>query len=329
VGTDGAVRTAARLGVPPRDEKSAPVFPEAGGHDSVTSRLYAEPAVAGTLEFARLAWLALGRVRAGPHRTVHDPRRWSYSNSAQAHVVLQISGSSVLEQNGRALSLEPGEWALVEADRSYAIVSRVRIERIVIVLARERLALDTKLSLLSARPCSSNSGLGRVLYSAVTCVVDELYEIRATHASALAEQLAGILQAALRDELALGLREDKDVRRQSICRYIDRHLHDPKLSPERIAAALHCTPRTLTRIFSRRGETLMEYIYRHRLEGAHRDLLNPARQGRSLTEIALDWGFSNYSHFCERFRRRFDSSPTAVRRRALQALIRPSVAERR
>jgi AraC-like DNA-binding protein len=323
-GTDTAARTASRLGVPPRDEKSAPVFPRSEQHDSVTSRLYAEPAVDGTLEFARLAWLALGRVRAGPHRTVHDPRRWSDSNGAQAHVVLQVSGSSVLEQSGQALNLESGHWAVLEADRSYAIVSRVRTERIVIVIGRERLALDIKLPQLNARACSSNSGLGRVLYSVVTCVVDELYEIRAAHAPAVAEQLTGLLHAALRDELALGLREDDDVRRQRIRQYVAKHLQDPKLSPDRIAAALHCSPRTLARIFSGRGETLMEYVYRHRLEGARRDLVNPARREQSLTEIALGWGFSNYSHFCERFRRRFDSSPAAVRRRALWELVGPS-----
>jgi AraC-like DNA-binding protein len=283
----------------------------------VTSRLYEEPAVDGTLEFARLAWLALGRVRAGPHRTVHDPRRWSHSNGAQAHVVLQVIGSSVVEQHGQALSLESGHWAVLEADRSYAIVSRVRTERIVIVIARERLALDIKLSLANVRACSSSSGLGRVLYSAVTCVVDELYEIRVAHAPALARQLTGLLDVALREELALGLREDGDVRRQRIRRYVAHHLQDPKLSPDRIAAALHCTPRTLTRIFSGRGETLMEYVYRLRLEGARRDLLNPARCEQSLTEIALGWGFSNYSHFCERFRRRFYSSPAALRRRAV------------
>jgi AraC family transcriptional regulator, positive regulator of tynA and feaB len=319
-GIGGVVRTATRLCVPPHDESSAPVFPSREGGDSLTSRLFTEPSVQGTLEFARIAWLALGRVRAGAHRAVYDPRRWSHGS--QTHMVLQVSGSSVLEHSGHSLALESGHFALVEADCTYAIMSRMVTERVVIVIGRERLALEGQQPLPAARAYSTNSGLKRLLYSTVTGVVDELYDIRATHAPLIAGQLTCLLHATLHDELALGLRDDNDVRRQHVRQYVAHHLRDPKLSLDQIAAALHWSRRTLTRIFAGRGETLMQYVYRQRLEGVRRDLLNLARREDSLTEIALGWGFSNYSHFCERFHRHFGSSPASVRR-ALSAQRNP------
>jgi AraC family transcriptional regulator, positive regulator of tynA and feaB len=63
----------------------------------------------------------------------------------------------------------------------------------------------------------------------------------------------------------------------------------------------------------------MEYVYHQRLEGAHRDLLNPILDAHSLVDIARSWGFVNYTHFSDRFRTHFGVSPTTVRRRAMAA----------
>jgi AraC-like DNA-binding protein len=75
----------------------------------------------------------------------------------------------------------------------------------------------------------------------------------------------------------------------------------------------------LARVFKPHGETLMEYVYRERLEGIRRDLLNPMLESHPLTGIAHSWGFRNYTHFSDRFRSHFGVSPTTVRRSAMAA----------
>jgi AraC family transcriptional activator of tynA and feaB len=306
---------AARLSVPPRDEASAALFPS-DRRDSITSRLYTEPAVNGTLEFTRLAGLAFGRVRAGAHRTVYDPRDWPEPLDSQAHVVLQVSGSSGLEYNGHMSQLDPGMFAVTAADTSYAIASYERSERIVVVTERERLGVGPSLSLKEADTRPSGYGLGRVLFSAMTSVVIELYDIRTAHAPALAQLLTELLSLAIKEELTREWREDADERRGHVREFVARHLHDPELNLDRIAAGLHWSRRTLTRLYSGRGESLMEYVYRQRLDGVHRDLLHVCGPEQSLTAIALQWGFSSYSHLYERYRKHFATSPAATRRRA-------------
>jgi AraC-like DNA-binding protein len=280
-------------------------------------RRCAAPSVDGTLEFTRIAWLGLGRVRAGAHRVVHDPRRFSASGESHAHVVLQVSGASTVGQNERMLTLEPAHFAILMGDRPYSIVSREWTERLVLVIDRERLAADLKWQQRTGRAYSAASGTGRLLFSAATCLADEIYDIRALHAQALAEQLTVLLHVALRNELWVGSPEDKDGRRAQVRRYIGQHLRDPELSVDRIALDLGLSRRTLARIFAGRGETLMEHVYRERLEGIRRELLDPVREGRALIDIARSWGFRNYTHFSDRFRAHFGISPRAVRRRAM------------
>lgn len=278
----------------------------------------------GTLLFTHLAWLAIGRVRAGAHRAVHDPRRLGGPTASGVHIVLQVSGTSTLEQAGLTFTLEPRSWALLAGDRSYAITNRAKAERLVMVTGRERLALDIPLQQLVGRAYTAASGAGRLLFSTALCLADELPYIPSGDAPTLAEQVTSLLHLALRRELLVGPLDHNEERRERVHRYISRHLRDPQLNVDRIAADLGWSRRTLARIFERREETLMENIYRERLESVRRDLLNPLLQDHTLANLARSWGFRNYTHFSARFHSHFGLSPTAVRARATAVQPEPA-----
>ncbi len=312
------MRTVGTLAVPPRDTVSATALKRLGHRSTFSWQSIEDESVQGVLQFARLSWLAIGRVRAGPHRVVHDARRLGSPAGPDQHVILQMSGTSVLEQAGRLVILEAGRW-VVPTDTTYAIASRERIERLVITLSRERVAAGVRPTQRIGRAFSAASGTGRLFFSTAVCLADELPYIQAANAQALAEQLTALLHIALRHELSLDGREEIDTRREEVHRYIARHLRDPQLSVERIASDLGWSRRTLARVFEAQGETLMEYVYHERLEGTRRDLLNPTLGSHALPDIARSWGFRNYTHFSDRFRSHFGFSPTAMRRRAMAA----------
>jgi AraC-like DNA-binding protein len=317
--TAAQVRTVAALVVPPRDAISASPRKRNGSRAMLSWQNFDDPSGHGTLQFARVAWLSLGRVRAGPHRVVSDPRRFRGPTGQDHHVVLQVSGVSVLEQTGRTLTLEPGGWATPSPDRPYTIASRQRIERLVLVIGRDHLAADLVATQWAGRTLSATTGTGRLFFSTAVSVADELPYIRAAHAHTLAEQLTSLLDLALRDELSFGPVEPNDLRRERVHQYIAQHLRDPQLTVERIASDLGWSRRTLARVFKLHGESLMESVYRERLEGIRRDLLNPMLDAHALTDIARSWGFRNYTHFSDRFRSQFGVSPTIMRRRAMAA----------
>ncbi|MFO1034301.1 MAG: AraC family transcriptional regulator [Hyphomicrobiales bacterium] len=89
-------------------------------------------------------------------------------------------------------------------------------------------------------------------------------------------------------------------------------LAEPALSVSAVAAALHCSPRALQRLFEADGTSFSEYVLRERLARAHRMLRDPA-QALKISAVAYDCGFSDVSYFNRSFRRRFGLAPSDVR----------------
>ncbi|WP_175758250.1 helix-turn-helix domain-containing protein [Burkholderia ambifaria] len=95
--------------------------------------------------------------------------------------------------------------------------------------------------------------------------------------------------------------------------YIHRHLADPGLSLERVAEVHHVSTRTVTRAFARRQETMMSVIRQARLQ-ACREAIERG-DVRSVSQVALDFGFSDFSHFSHAFRKAFGMAPRTLLRR--------------
>ncbi|MCG8521073.1 MAG: helix-turn-helix domain-containing protein [Pseudomonadales bacterium] len=57
----------------------------------------------------------------------------------------------------------------------------------------------------------------------------------------------------------------------------------------------------------------MQYLISQRLLRCRRDLSNPAMTGRTITEIALGWGFQHPTHFSRRFKSEFGLTPYEFR----------------
>ena len=98
-----------------------------------------------------------------------------------------------------------------------------------------------------------------------------------------------------------------------VIQYIDRHLAEPKLSPNRLAAVHGISLRYLHLLFARRGHTVSGWIRERRLEYCCQVLAN-AHPSLSVSEVAFRAGFKDSSHFSRAFRQRFGVSPSEHRR---------------
>lgn len=104
-----------------------------------------------------------------------------------------------------------------------------------------------------------------------------------------------------------------DVRRAQVKAFIERHYACPELSTESIAKALHLSVRYVHRAFAANGQSPMAYIKQCRLHAAERLINTPSYRDVSITEIALNCGFSSSSHFATEFKRQFGVSPRDYR----------------
>jgi AraC-like DNA-binding protein len=90
--------------------------------------------------------------------------------------------------------------------------------------------------------------------------------------------------------------------------YIGEHLHERRLGPATIAAALRLSTRYVHSVFEREDTTVGGYIRRSRL-AACRQSLESAGPSQSLTDLALRWGFYDLSHMTRCFNREFGAPP--------------------
>jgi AraC-like DNA-binding protein len=95
--------------------------------------------------------------------------------------------------------------------------------------------------------------------------------------------------------------------------HMAEHYIDPGYDVGDCAAYLGISVRYLQVLFVAGGIRFSEELKRLRLERARNLLADPLNATLRVTNIALDCGFSDISHFNRQFRARFGESPTSVR----------------
>jgi AraC-like DNA-binding protein len=115
-----------------------------------------------------------------------------------------------------------------------------------------------------------------------------------------------------------------ETRRQTLMSrirsFIQQHLHDAELTPGAIAAAHHISTSYLHQLFRAQETTVTGTIRRQRLEGARRDLAEPALRGTPIHRIAARWGFPEAAAFSRAFRAAYGMPPREYRHRALRGI---------
>jgi AraC family transcriptional regulator len=86
---------------------------------------------------------------------------------------------------------------------------------------------------------------------------------------------------------------------------------EENLSLEQIAARLNYSPFHLCRIFRKHtGQSIHQYLTHLRLRAS---LEYVTQANTDLTDLALEMGFANHSHFTQAFRKTFGTPPSALR----------------
>ena len=105
-------------------------------------------------------------------------------------------------------------------------------------------------------------------------------------------------------------------RRQQITQFVEAHLNDADLSVARVAATFGVSDRYVRMLFEGCREPLSVYIRRRRFEECGRQLRDPRRPSRSISDIALSCGFNSLASFDRAFRAQFGMTPREYRMNA-------------
>jgi AraC-like DNA-binding protein len=140
----------------------------------------------------------------------------------------------------------------------------------------------------------------------------------------LAQHLVGLLTVMFADA-SRGLEEDPEHGiLQDAQEYIERNLADPVLSPDRVAAALFVSTRSLHRLFEAEGLTVSGWIRQRRLENCRIDLDDLSYDALPVARIGAKWGLREAAHFSRIFKTAYGYPPRQYRiakRRGLVAVV--------
>jgi AraC-like DNA-binding protein len=261
-------------------------------------------------------------VESDPAIVYHSRLHIARSPQPVFLLCLQLEGESQFRQNGREALLRSGDFTLCDSTLPYEI-SFARNRMLVLGIEQQTLRrYITCPEALIALPMSGRAGLGGLL----SAFVRNFWQQYSTDAAAtfperigsalleLAASAYAVVPQAAADGSTL-----KTAWRVRIRDYVETHLNDPQLTPQRIADALHMSTRYLHHLFSDGEETAARYILRRRLDECARAIIDASRRHHSLLDIAMSYGFNNASHFGRVFRQRFGVAPSEYRRRGASA----------
>ncbi|WP_306336563.1 helix-turn-helix domain-containing protein [Streptomyces sp. KL118A] len=262
-------------------------------------------------------------------RTARHIRR---GDPGSLQVSLTLQGLSGFEQAGRNVRFGAGNFLLYESSSPFEGWMRRGDESggptrsIVATLPLHLLPFPAdRLGDIVSRPLSGREGFGSLLAHFMCQVVDDAGQFGDT--TAAADRLTHTLVDLVGHLAAQHLDNERELPPESRTRtlllqvqsHIRRHLRDPGLNPDSIAAAHHISTRYLHRLFQDQGLTVSSWIRRLRLERCRRALANPTLAAVPVGAIAARWGFAQPAVFTRAFRAAYGLTPSEVRARTLMS----------
>jgi AraC-like DNA-binding protein len=209
---------------------------------------------------------------------------------------------------------------LTVADPRIPFATQVRTDYDFDLWLFPRKLLDPHLA-VSQRPRSlvltGETGLGGMVKTYLNAFGAQFDRLDEREAGLLADNFCRLLAAACGANAGDQRDAIRAARLAEVQRYVDLHLADPRLSPEKAAGALKMSVRQLHLLFEPSGSSFSQYVLRRRLEECRAAL---ADAERSVTDIALAWGFNSLATFYRTFREAFGVTPSELR-----AALKPGV----
>ena len=227
-------------------------------------------------------------------------------------------GNLTVLQRGEAHASNAARGAIFSATDEYELQISGEVRSFYLELPRDDFARRfPKDRIPVSALIDSTQGLGRV--------ATEFCATLAAEASRLDDGMRAQLGGQLMDMLAFTLLcgegdvagADGSVRKarlRSVKLWIERHLDDHDLSLEEVALANGVSLRYLHQLFNEEERSASEWIWDRRLQLCYDEIAKG--DGRLITTIAYEHGFSSSAHFSTMFRRKYGVSPRDVARAA-------------
>ena len=271
----------------------------------------------GRINWHKIGDVVLSDIRSTCSIVARESRHIRPSGDNPIQINFQLEGTGTVLQDGREAVTRPGEVTMYDSARPYEMRFDGPFRQLSVDFPRAMLQDRLKCSeRVTARGFSGTSGPGRFLYSYVQSLVMEKNDDDLLIANYLQDNLMELLGIALFSLSQTGPLQDSDTKASTLSRvkaHIRAHLSDATLSPATTAKAQGLSLRNLYYLFESEGTTVWRFIQDTRLDQCRKEIEDTRMFGRSISDIALAWGFKDSAHFSRAFRSRFGLTPRECR----------------
>jgi AraC-like DNA-binding protein len=278
--------------------------------------------VDGELAVRSLASLDVSRVRATAQIVARTKRGISTAPDGYFLIGIHTQGRCIVKQDNRDALIENGSFSLCDTSRPYELHLSDRFEEFVVRMPKATLLRHLPSAEgLTARAVDGRSGAGPLIHTTIKSLANDIGMLRREEALAVAQGVEHLLIAGLSTLVPTSHQDVHTAeasRRAMIQQYIRKNLRDGDVGVASLSRDLHLSPSTIHRSFAADQKSVMGWIWQQRLDGIHQELASGVGSDRTLTQIALSWGFSNSAHFSRAFRRRYGYPPSSLRKTPFQ-----------
>ena len=284
---------------------------------SETARVFPNNPFAASLRKTSLGKAGICEIRFSPMRNYRDANCLRRMPDDDIFVAFMKSRGAKLTQDKRCAAPDIGDVVVYDSARPFEwhfdTDSQMLIARI---SRRQMIARLPKIEALTATVIKAQNPLASIVGNTMGEMLrfDGQLDDRCAHrlGNSFIEMLSSSIEAALMSRVNSPVDRDLLTRAKT---YLLDHIEDPDLDLHQLTASLGVSLRTLCRAFAADGTTAIKWLWQQRLDLAHQ-LLSQG-QVKNVSQVVMQCGFNDFSHFSRTFRKAYGVMPRSVLRQAM------------
>ncbi|MET8545766.1 helix-turn-helix domain-containing protein [Kitasatospora sp. NPDC004799] len=286
----------------------------------VTVASYEPASDPGRMTTRQLGHLLFITTHAGPRRFTRGLREIARgTRQAEGFVVVAVMGATgaVVQQDGRTAEVPAGAVSLWYTETPHVVDYPDGVDVRVCLIPRRSFGVrDEQLERVTATAADAGGPVAALVKHSLLALAETAEDCPPLVAGRLACNFADLVATLVTEQAARdapAAEDSRHTRLWEIRAYVDRHLKDPELGPQTIAAAHRISVRSLHKLFEGEGTTVSRLIQRRRLQASAEDLSREDGGDSTVAGVAQRWGFTDPAHFSRLFRASYGISPSRWR----------------
>lgn len=271
----------------------------------------------GELSYRSFNKAALSQISSGPILAKRSKQDISRVTDAYYLIKFQMEGQGIVRQYNREARLGVGDFVICSSIIPYELEFANDYKQIVFSIPQDILhemfhSPDDFIGMRMGSELPTHGILSQLVYS----ISQRMNDLEPDSLQNMEANVLDLLITSLKAEKKVKSKiseTSSEIHLHQIKRFISLHIKDYRLSVDFIAQTQNISKRYLHMLFKTLDISVSRYIQQLRLGGCYKDLTNKEFDHISTSDIALDWGFGDISHFYRCFKSQYLLTPRQIR----------------